>query len=67
MAAVHDLRYKDYRCVLKPQAGTVPEEFVKTSRGTFREVELVAEFADEMERRGIGELWRKVMGYTPNS
>lgn len=63
VAAVHALRYKDYRCVVKPQPGTVPEDVARTSRGDFREVELVAAFAEEMDRRGIGELWRNAMGY----
>ncbi|RTE73655.1 hypothetical protein BHE90_011943 [Fusarium euwallaceae] len=59
VATVQALRYKDFRCVAKPAP---VEEMGKRTMG-FDETESVAEFAKEMEGRGLGGWWRRAMGY----
>ncbi|RSM09466.1 hypothetical protein CEP52_004089 [Fusarium oligoseptatum] len=59
VATVQALRYKDFRCVAKPAP---VKEVGKRALG-FDETESVAEFAKEMEGRGLGGWWRRAMGY----
>ncbi|KAK8064549.1 hypothetical protein PG994_007187 [Apiospora phragmitis] len=65
--AVHDLRYKDFKCVQKPalqqvlllgaggQAAAPPPPF--------KELEKAAEFGCVMEEKGLGDWWRIGMGW----
>lgn len=62
VSAVHDLRYKDFQCVQKPAAQSIVVG-EKGARSPFNEVESVAEFGEEMERRGLGGWWKIGMGY----
>ncbi|KAH6873936.1 hypothetical protein B0T10DRAFT_567666 [Thelonectria olida] len=60
VAAVQALRYKDFRCVVRP--GPAPQGSGLKATG-FDETESVSEFAKEMEVRGLGEWWKRGMGY----
>jgi hypothetical protein len=64
VGAVHDLRYKDFQCVQKPAAHTVTVPDGKGTCPPFNEVESVAEFGEEMGRRGLGTWWKAGMGYS---
>ncbi|KAI5467235.1 hypothetical protein BGZ63DRAFT_370695 [Mariannaea sp. PMI_226] len=71
VAAVQALRYKDFRCVIRPGpaplAADEPREGGSDSlhrRTTgFDETESVADFAKQMEMRGLSDWWKKGMGY----
>ena len=71
VAAVHDLRYKDFQCAQKPAVRAVavpaPRAAAAASHGpSFREVASVAEFGQVMEDRGLGAWWKTGMGYQKN-
>lgn len=61
-----NLRYKDYRLVVKPAAiawdteGRVPPS---SELGVLREVDSVKTFSQIMIDRGILQWWRRGMGY----
>ncbi|KAI1856359.1 hypothetical protein JX265_011606 [Neoarthrinium moseri] len=66
VSAVHELWYKDFQCAQKPAAREVllgQETKVPSSSAPFNEVESVAAFGDEMERRGLASWWKIGMGY----
>ncbi|KAK7408361.1 hypothetical protein QQX98_009457 [Neonectria punicea] len=72
VAAVQALRYKDFRCAVRPGPalnGDGKGEKDKGEKGCllratgFDETESVTEFAKEMEIRGLQEWWRRGMGY----
>lgn len=75
VAAVHNLRYKDFRCVQRPAPITsmtkeeTPSDILEGRREqrvgstVFREVTSVAEFGEEMERKGLGSWWKQAMGW----
>lgn len=71
VAAVQALRYKDFRCAVRPGPAPVTRNGVK-GRGEngsllratgFDETESVAEFAKQMNVRGLGAWWKRGMGY----
>lgn len=61
VAAVQALRYKDFRCVARPAKEANRARLQATG---FHETESVAEFAKEMEKRGLLDWWKRGMGYT---
>ena len=63
VAAVHDLRYKDFQCVQKPAAHAVAVPAESASHGPYRETASVAESDQAMENRGQGPWWKTGMGY----
>lgn len=63
VAAVHELRYKDFQCAHKVAEHQILGGY-STHRATpFNEVETVAEFGEVMERKGLAKWWRIGMGY----
>ncbi|KAM0432328.1 hypothetical protein ACHAPT_004869 [Fusarium lateritium] len=62
VASVQALRYKDFRCVAKPAPVEKGKDDGERAMG-FDETESVAEFAKEMEGRGLGRWWKRAMGY----
>lgn len=60
VAAVQSLRYKDYRCVRRP---TLADPWCALQAHGFEETASVAEFAAEMDKRGLAAWWRKAMEY----
>lgn len=68
VAAIHDLRYKDFQCVQKPAAHavTASRSPPASNHGPFRETASVAEFGQAMEDRGLGAWWKTGMGYQKN-
>ncbi|KAH7148443.1 hypothetical protein EDB81DRAFT_792281 [Dactylonectria macrodidyma] len=71
VAAVQALRYKDFRCPVRPGPAPVDGDGGKHKgangmvlRATgFDETESVAEFAKQMDIRGLGAWWKRGMGY----
>ncbi|KAH7149191.1 hypothetical protein B0J13DRAFT_550875 [Dactylonectria estremocensis] len=71
VATVQALRYKDFRCAVRPGPASVDGEESRQKgasgvalRATgFDETESVAEFAKEMDIRGLGAWWKRGMGY----
>ncbi|EYB28864.1 hypothetical protein SNK03_003709 [Fusarium graminearum] len=61
VSAVQALRYKDFRCVAKP--APAPPEGSGVRRTGFDETGEVKEFAKFMDERGLGEWWKKGMGF----
>jgi len=65
VATVQALRYKDYQLVRKPapveESGCAPAK--EAQMQGFEEVDSVAVFAAEMEKRGILQWWRSAMGF----
>lgn len=73
VAEVQALRYKDFRCVSRPALteavaparAPAPSQLTGLLRTAgFHETESVAEFAKEMEYKGLTGWWKKAMGYT---
>ncbi|KAI2615135.1 hypothetical protein GGR54DRAFT_642634 [Hypoxylon sp. NC1633] len=60
--SVKVLRYKDFRCAMKPTANLV-RATDELKVGGFEETTSVAEFGDRMEQRGLSGWWRIGMGY----
>jgi hypothetical protein len=60
VSTVQALRYKDFRCVAKPAPVPVSEGVRRTG---FDETGEVKEFAKFMEERGLGEWWKRGMGF----
>ncbi|KAG8677415.1 hypothetical protein FPOAC1_003432 [Fusarium poae] len=60
VSTVQALRYKDFRCVAKPAPVLVSEG---VRRAGFDETGEVKEFAKFMEERGLGEWWKRGMGF----
>lgn len=61
VGAVQALRYKDFRCVLKP--APVEGKIGYCGKEGFDETVSVKVFATVMEERGLGGWWKKGMGY----
>ncbi|RGP73388.1 hypothetical protein FLONG3_6334 [Fusarium longipes] len=65
VSTVQALRYKDFRCVAKP--APAPEGSVGDREGVrrtgFDETGEVKEFARLMEERGLGDWWKRGMGF----
>lgn len=73
---VRELRYKDFQLVAgvratdvagdKDEAGRRETELVERGKyGVLEEVGSVREFAEVMDRRGLGVWWRNAMGFAP--
>ncbi|PHH56119.1 hypothetical protein CFIMG_007997RA00001 [Ceratocystis fimbriata CBS 114723] len=71
VAAVHSLRYKDYRCLRKPspvqaaEFGAQADANIAVERlgDGFHEIYSVAEFGKQIDLRGLRDWWQKAMGY----
>jgi hypothetical protein len=64
VSIVQALRYKDFRCVAKPAPVPVLEGSAVGERRTgFDETGEVKEFARFMEERGLGDWWKRGMGF----
>lgn len=57
---VQALRYKDFRCVARP---ALTEGDGRLWASGWAETESLTVFGDEMQRRGLGEWWKRAMGY----
>lgn len=65
VAAVHNLRYKDYQLVTKPMSITreCSIDPVLLKQNGLHESETVKNFGQAMRDRGVYSWWRKGMGY----
>lgn len=61
VSTVQALRYKDFRCVAKP--APAQEGGVGVRRTGFDETGEVKEFARLMEEKGLGDWWKRGMGF----
>ena len=61
VAAVQNLRYKDFQCAQKPAPSASASPVLLASG--FKEVGVMADFGSEMELRGLTQWWHKAMGY----
>ncbi|EPE08944.1 hypothetical protein F503_04531 [Ophiostoma piceae UAMH 11346] len=64
VAAVKALRYKDFRCVIRPQPAPPTARGPPLLATGFSETEAVADFAKQMELRGLEDWWKRGMGYS---
>lgn len=60
VAAVQNLRYKDYLLARRP--APAPSSLELLSRG-FDETDSITEFGQAMEARGLSRWWKEAMGY----